>query len=281
MTTKTITKPQLDHRRGRKVFRKLGTCSQTFEYILNREFDAPRIQEERAVDPLAGGIYQLGHQCGMLWGASLAVGAEAYRRTKDVDRAIPLAIIATQAIMKSFFKQEECLDCRDITHCDFTNKWSFFKYMISGRFLHCFNMAEKWAPEAIRTARETLDKYGEMKFKPSLSCASEVAKKMGASDEQTVMVAGFAGGMGLSGNACGALSAAIWLRTLDWCKENEEAQSFKNPNAEEVLKLFQNTMEHKIACVEISERRFNSIQEHSKFIEEGGCSSLIDLLSIS
>ena len=28
----------------------------------------------------------------------------------------------------------------------------------------------------------------------------EVAKKMGASDEQMIMVAGFAGGLGLSGN---------------------------------------------------------------------------------
>ena len=39
-----------------------------------------------------------------------------------------------------------------------------------------------------------------------ISCASEVAAKMGASDEEMVMVAGFAGGLGLSGNACGALA---------------------------------------------------------------------------
>ena len=34
---------------------------------------------------------------------------------------------------------------------------------------------------------------------------------MGATDEQMVTVAGFAGGMGLSGKACGALAAAVWM----------------------------------------------------------------------
>ena len=53
-----------------------------------------------------------------------------------------------------------------------------------------------------------------------LSCASEVAGKMGASDEEMTMVAGFAGGIGLSGNACGALGAAIWMKTLAWCREH-------------------------------------------------------------
>lgn len=34
--------------------------------------------EERAADPLAGGV-QYGYQCGMVWGAALAAGAQAYR----------------------------------------------------------------------------------------------------------------------------------------------------------------------------------------------------------
>jgi hypothetical protein len=42
---------------------------------------------------------------------------------------------------------------------------------------------------------------------------------MGASDEEMVLVAGFAGGMGLSDNACGALGAAIWMNTLAWNRE--------------------------------------------------------------
>jgi len=64
----------------KRVFLKKGTCSRTFYYILNREFGYPMDEEERAIDPLAGGLLQQGYQCGMLWGASMAVGAESLRR---------------------------------------------------------------------------------------------------------------------------------------------------------------------------------------------------------
>lgn len=42
---------------ARKIFKKLGSCSHTFFYILNREYGHPKRIEERAADPLAGGIY--------------------------------------------------------------------------------------------------------------------------------------------------------------------------------------------------------------------------------
>ena len=47
---------------------------------------------------------------------------------------------------------------------------------------------------------------------------------MGGSEEEIAMVAGFAGGLGLSGNGCGALSAAIWKTILELVrKENWRA----------------------------------------------------------
>ena len=54
------------HQDTKKIFLKLGTCSRTFFYILNRKFGYPSETEERAADPLAGGLMQTGHQCGML-----------------------------------------------------------------------------------------------------------------------------------------------------------------------------------------------------------------------
>jgi hypothetical protein len=49
-----------------------------------------------------------------------------------------------------------------------------------------------------------------------VSCAALLAHKMGLSDLQATMAAGFAGGIGLSGGACGALGVAmlalpLWL----------------------------------------------------------------------
>ena len=143
--------------RTKRVFLTKGTCSHTFFYILNRQFGHPREHEERAIDPLAGGILQQGYQCGMLWGASMAVGAEAYRRFKDRGQAIVVAIRATKQLMESFKRRTNCIECEDFTKTDFKNKWSFAKYMLSGKFLSCFKLASKWAPEAIKAAYEGLE----------------------------------------------------------------------------------------------------------------------------
>ncbi len=269
------------YRDTKKVFRKLGTCSRTFFYILNREFGYSKETEERAADPLAGGIMRKGYQCGMLWGASLAVGSEAYRRFEDKNQAIGVAIIATQHIMNSFEERENTVNCRAITRCDFSSKLSFAKYFLSGRFLYCFKMAEKWAPAAIQSAMDGLAYKSTSLPSQSISCCSELVKKMGASDEETVMVAGFAGGLGLSGNACGALSAAIWINTLDWCREISKKSSYNNPNAEKTFKAFQDLADDKILCNVITGQDFESIKEHTKFIKNGGCEKLINGLALS
>jgi len=268
-------------RDARKVFKKLGTCSRTFFYIVNREFGHPKELEERAADSLAGGILQEGHQCGMLWGASLAVGAEAYRKCKDQNEAISVAIKATQNLMNSFTKNEHTINCRDITHCDFKSKWSFAKYMVSGRFLYCFKMADKWAPDAVKSARNELAKNIPNTPAVTMSCATEVARKMGASEEEMIMVAGFAGGLGLSGAACGALSAAIWMKSLAWCKEEAKKMALKNPEAKKTLETFYKTTNTNIQCDAITGTNFKSLEEHTNFIKNGGCASLMNVLAQS
>lgn len=266
---------------GKRVFRKLGTCSRTFFHILNREFGHPKELEERAADTLAGGILQEGHQCGMLWGASLAVGAEAFRICENQDQAIRVAVDATQKMMHSFTEREQTIICREITNCDFASKWSMAKYLFSGRFLHCFNLAQQWAPEAVRSAIDGLSNKPTTSTHECLSCATEVAKKMGAGDEEMVMVAGFAGGLGLSGAACGALSAAIWMRSLDWCREEAKKSPLKNLYSKETFQAFNELTDSKILCSEITGQHFQNMDEHTKFIKNGGCYDIIDALAKS
>ena len=200
--------------KAKRTFMKKGTCSRTFFYLLDREFGHPREDEERAVDPLAGGILQQGYQCGMLWGAAMAAGAEAFRRLEHPGRATGLAILATQQINSSFVDRTSSVDCEDITQTDFQNKRSFAKYMLTGKFVNCFVLAGKWAPEALEAARKGLDREGRELPEESLSCASELVKQMGGSEEEAAMVAGFAGGLGLGGSGCGALAAAVWMHAL-------------------------------------------------------------------
>jgi Putative redox-active protein (C_GCAxxG_C_C) len=266
--------------RAKRIFLTKGSCSNTFFYILNREFGHPKPLEEKAIDPMAGGILQAGYQCGMLWGASMALGAEAYRRnSNDLNKATAIAIRATQHIMESFKNRTKCIDCEDFTKTDFKNKWSFAKYMLSGKFYSCFKLAENWAPEAIEAAHAGLSLSDYKISEPTISCASETLKKMGASDEETIMVSGFAGGMGLSGDACGALAAAIWKTILELIKKDEWKSTLQDPDSNKVLNRFFEASDYKMECQEICGKRFNSMEEHTEFIKNGGCEKLIEVLA--
>lgn len=272
----------------KKVFWKCGACSHTFFHLLNREFGCLKENEEKASDPLAGGLMKTGHQCGMLWGASLAVGAESFRRHTDQGQAVAKAITATQHILDSFINRAKTPDCLDITHCNLTTSSGMMKLMIKtilGGFIYskCFNLAEKWAPEAIKSAVDGLSEKPSNTSQIQLSCASEVAKKMGANDEEMVTVAGFAGGYGLSGNACGALGAAIWMKTLDWCRKHpgKNPPYLNNKDLDRIIKTFHDTTGSEILCDKICGRRFRTIDDHSEFIKNGGCEKLIDVLARS
>jgi hypothetical protein len=266
---------------SRRVFLKKGTCSQTLCYLLDREFGHVKENEERATDPLAGGIMQMGHQCGMLWGASLAAGAESFRRRgDDRDQAIGMAMAATQSLMESFTKRTNTANCREITRCDWQSPLSIAKYFLTGKPIVCFNLAAKWAPEALRAATAGLSRDQKDLPEQPLSCASAVVQKMGASDEEMVLVAGFAGGIGLSGLACGALAAAIWMRTLAWCKEHpgKTPPMFKNPEMKSICQAFTAATNTEILCHKIAGQRFKTIGEHTGFIKSGGCDKLIRIL---
>ena len=266
---------------AKRVFLKKGTCSRTLCFLLDREFGQPREDEERATDPLAGGLMQTGNQCGQLWGATLATGAESFRRHHDRDRAMGAAMTATRQLVDSFEKKAKSVNCRDITGCDFASPSGMWKALLLGRFIRCFRLAGQWAPEAIEAAGAGLAQdIGDLPRQP-INCASEVVKKMGAGAEEMVMVAGFAGGIGLSGNACGALGAALWMKTLSWCREHpgKTPSYFKNPLTKNMLQAFTVATGSEMLCRKITGRRFETLSEHAEFVRSGGCAELIDLLA--
>ncbi|MFC2086343.1 C-GCAxxG-C-C family (seleno)protein [Bacteroidota bacterium] len=274
-----IIKSQKIKLKTKRVFLKQGTCSRTFFYILNREFGYPMENEEHAIDPMAGGILQQGYQCGMLWGASMAVGAESFRRSDNLGQAIGITIKATQHIMESFLNRAKSIECEDISSCNFSSKWSIAKFFFSGKFLSCFKLAEKWAPEAIKAATEGLSLEQTDLPQQPVSCASEVVRKMGGSDEEIVIVAGFAGGLGLSGSGCGALSAAIWMTVLELVRKESWKPSFSDPVTEKILKQFYETTDYEMECNKICGQCFKTIDDHTEFIKNGGCKNLISVLA--
>lgn len=272
----------------KKTFRECGTCSQTFGHILNREFGQQKEEEERALDLLAGGVLNTGHQCGMLWGATLAVGAESFRRHKDHDQAIALAVTATQHIIDSFINITNTVNCREITSYNLNSVFGLVKFMLKTMLKGidnspCFNLAERWAPEAVQSAKQGLtDDHIQLTQRP-VSCASLVTKKMGATNEEAVMVAGFAGGMGLSGEGCGAVSAALWMNALIWCKEHQGKSPpyLNNPEAKKLLNKFYAVTDSEMRCEKICDQRFETIDDHTEYINNGGCAKVIEVLTQS
>jgi hypothetical protein len=208
----------------------------------------------------------------------MAVGAESFRKSENLGRATALAIQTTQHVMESFVNRTKTIECEEITKTDFSNKWSFTKYLLSGKFVHCFKLTGKWAPEAIQAAEESFAKFSNQS-EEAISCASEVVKQMGGTEEEQAMVAGFAGGLGLSGSACGVLAAIIWKTILELVKKENWKYSLSDPVTENILKKFYETTDYKMECHEICGQRFNSIDEHSEFIKNGGCNKLIKKLA--
>ncbi len=211
----------------------------------------------------------------------MALGAESHRRHKDPGKATALAILSTQHITRSFANRTSSPDCFDITSCDWIKKSSIAKYFFSAKVFSCFKLAEKWAPEAISAAKEGLSVDSSQLSDTAVRCASEVVKKMGATSKQAVIVAGLTGSLGLSGNGCGALSAAIWMNSMKWNRENPGKSDFPNPDAEKTLQVFMETADYEFKCNEICGKAFKTIDDHTEFIQNRGCGSLIDKLAVS
>ena len=270
---------------ARRTFLKCGTCSRAMYRLLNHQFGNIKPTEERASDLLAGGIAMKGHQCGMVWGAALAVGAESFRRYNDKGMAVAAAINASRSLVESFYRRAGTVNCRDITKVDWEKRSDLVKYVlktVSRGFIYspCFNFMAKWRPEAVVAANEELSAQPDHN-QPCLSCATEVLKRMGATEEESVTVAGLAGGVGLSGNGCGALGAVIWYKMVNQIRENhgKAPAMFNNPDAKRIIDAFCIQTDSEMVCRKICGREFDTIGDHSEYIGNGGCGALLETLS--
>ena len=93
--------------------------------------------------PFAGGMMQYGYQCGMLWGATLAAGAQAYRIFGPGPQAETGAINSAKRIVGLFLAQNNNINCFEITELDrSSSNMQLIKYfLIKGGSIGCFRMA--------------------------------------------------------------------------------------------------------------------------------------------
>jgi len=231
--------------------------------------------------PLAGGIMQHGYQCGMIWGATLAAGAQAYRLLGPGPQAETMAVIAAQRLVETFSAYHGEINCLEITGIDKSSSVlkMIFVYLIKGRTIGCLRMTAKYAKDAFSEINSAFSGKHIEASSPPVSCAAMLAQKMGLSDMQTVMAAGLAGGIGLCGGACGALGAAIWIFGMNSIKGGGSKIGYKDPGALDIINRFLKCTEYEFECSEIVGRKFENIDDHAGYLRDGGCSKIIEVLA--
>ena len=261
------------------TFFKVGTCSETLIKVLNRSYDNPLEVEENASKPLAGGIMHHGYQCGMIWGATLAAGAQAYRIYGTGQQSESRALLAAQKLVASFRDKNKSINCSDIAPIITPTKMQIFKFLLKGGPISCVRMSAKYAEDSFREIDDALSEKHIKVPLPPVSCTALLAEKMGASERHTAMTAGLAGGIGLSGGACGALGAAIWIIAMDNFRENGVKIDFQSPVALNLFDRFMKCTNSKFECSEIVGKKFGNIEDHSDYLRSGGCSEIIKTLA--
>ncbi|MDZ7723934.1 MAG: C-GCAxxG-C-C family (seleno)protein [candidate division KSB1 bacterium] len=265
-----------------RTFLKVGTCSETACLMINRGFDQSLIPEEQAAMPMAGGILQHGYQCGLLWGAALAAGARAYQLYGAGPEAETRAVLAAQQAVKNFrtCNKHKTIDCGDLTDLDETSSpVKLIQYfLLKGGVVSCLRMAGRYAPRAYTTINDSFAEH-QMPVHPApVSCTAVLCKKAGATEQQAVMASGLAGGIGLCGGGCGALGAAIWLLALRTNKTDQKMM-FNSPEAQNIMNTFVKCTGAEFECSEIVGRKFEDIQDHAIYLQNGGCSQLLNALA--
>ncbi len=263
------------------TFIKKGTCSQTSCHVLNRAFNQPLPDEECAAMPFAGGMLRHGYQCGLLWGAALAAGARTHRQFGAGPAAETRAVLAAQRLVPSFRAQNRHINCLEITEIgrSSTTMQMITFFLIKGGTLGCFRRAARYARTAFSDINATLCEQSADTPPAPASCSALLARKLGASDLHTMMVAGLAGGIGLSGEACGALGAAIWLSALNNLRKEDGKVKFDDPRAATLIDRFLKCTDYEFECSKIVGRKFDSVSDHAAYLSGGGCSKILEVLS--
>jgi hypothetical protein len=249
--------------------------------VVDRSFDHPLKLEERAAGPLAGGLMMQGYQCGQLWGAALAAGVQAYRLLGPTPEAEAAAVRASQRLVESFRAGYGEIYCAELTEMAWKKVQArqVLRFLLRGGPIRCFGMSASYASTALGEINRALGEPSAGATARPVSCSALLAKKVGASDMHCAMAAGFAGGIGLSGGACGALGAAIWIIGTKAGKENIGAIGYQNPGALAAIDRFLASSDYEFECSTIVGRRFDDVDDHAGYLRDGGCSTIIEALA--
>jgi hypothetical protein len=98
---------------------------------------------------------------------------------------------------------------------------------------------------------------------------------MGLSEMHSVMAAGFAGGIGLSGGACGVLGTRIWITAME---RSDGSVGFNTMGSwvGDLVEKFLELSDYQFECSEIVGRKFENPDDHANYLRSGGCNKIIE-----
>ena len=278
----------------RELWRRFS-CSEAMLTLLNRASGYESKEIEEAADPLCGGILvELDCACGVLWGAALAAGVRASRRIDDHRVAQIAALLAAKECVDWYASAGKTVNCGEITRL---KSWGMLKFMAKGNLRVCQGQLADNAADFHARIDEALEQAQSKKTAGALrNCASEAyrntAKQIGLEVEDgDVIVAGLAGGIGLSGNGCGALAATVFAISLKYFLDRKKPkhsmlrsnlQGFQigygwTEPSRRVVESFREKFGTKM-CSDITKTSFASPDELHAFLETGACSGVLDSL---
>jgi hypothetical protein len=273
-------------------FRRTIACSEVLFTLLNRGANIELQAEEQAAHALCGGVLSQGHACGQLWGAALATAVRAQKSFLAPATSGAATLYVTCRLADEFQPVAGSLDCREIIERSLTTRWAKIKYVFSGKPQVCRAIAVKWAP----SADELIDKFlGEFDSRTlataPANCAMRTMCALGF-EKDAVLAAGFAGGVGLKGNVCGALAAGCLALGLRFYRRRHgprdsalkailQEAGIGETSTKAATRLFDAFIGRygTLLCSKLTRRKFNSVDDHSKFVAEGGCCDLITSIS--
>lgn len=279
----------------REMLRRFS-CSETTLTILNAAASLGWKELEEAADPLCAGLVaEMDGACGLLWGASLAAGVRARALIPDPAGVREATLAASIGLVEAYRRAGHPFDCAQITGL---NTWNFARYMLKGNIRVCSRLISGMAPEFHAIIDRTIDVHrARGPAGRCRNCAVEAYDRVCraidlAADGTGAVAAGFAGGLGLSGNACGALAAAILAVSMKYFTERNRPKhsmirsdlqglflgvGWMRPSME-IARRFRAGFPGK-TCRSIAGRAFASADELAAHLDSGRCERVLEAVA--
>ncbi len=272
-------------------------CSEASFTTQMRGFGFEEPAYEQAIHAFSGGFMHQGHVSGLLTGAVFAAGFVAQERFQDHEKRAEATLHVAEQLAKAYPEDSGSINCREITESNLTSWPGRLIYVKEGKGRMCGRLHLKWAPKAHQIIDKSLIEYGENEpIEPRVNCSvkamHELELKFGMKEGISTLVAGFAGGVGLCGNLCGALAVGAYTISLiqQFDRKKKKRDSRIRGSIEEVfgtnykgnLTQFRLDFVRKFGselCSDIVGRHFKDSRDHSEFLKKGGCNNLINFVN--